>query len=132
MSLPNYNGCLMELYKSLSLYYTKMCFKILNFFVHIQSFSRAIYFRLAGFFRNWDLHRQHIKALSNYYTDMYLDEEHILKCHSLQVSLPTLWHVGCWPVLNEHRRHLIYSLFRHLGCQNPFHFLTSYEPYLIQ
>jgi hypothetical protein len=27
MSLPNYKGCLMECYKSLPLYYTKMCFK---------------------------------------------------------------------------------------------------------
>jgi hypothetical protein len=32
MSLPNYMGCLMQFYKSLSLYYTEMCFKILNFF----------------------------------------------------------------------------------------------------
>jgi hypothetical protein len=28
MSFANYMGCLMERYKSLSLYYTKMCFKI--------------------------------------------------------------------------------------------------------
>jgi hypothetical protein len=32
MSLPNYMGCLMQFYKSLSLYYTEMCFKILNYF----------------------------------------------------------------------------------------------------
>jgi hypothetical protein len=32
MSLPNYMGCLMEFCKSVSLYYTKMCFKILKFF----------------------------------------------------------------------------------------------------
>jgi hypothetical protein len=31
MSLPNYMGCLMEFCKSVSLHYTKMCFKILNF-----------------------------------------------------------------------------------------------------
>jgi hypothetical protein len=31
MSMPNYKGCLMECYKSLSLFYTKMGFKILNF-----------------------------------------------------------------------------------------------------
>jgi hypothetical protein len=32
MSLPNYMGCLMQFYKSLLLYYTEMCFEILNFF----------------------------------------------------------------------------------------------------
>jgi hypothetical protein len=31
MSLHNYKGCLMECYKSLPIYYTKMCFKIPNF-----------------------------------------------------------------------------------------------------
>jgi hypothetical protein len=38
MSLPNYMGCLMKFCKSLSLYYTNMCFKILNFFVRKSVF----------------------------------------------------------------------------------------------
>jgi hypothetical protein len=45
MLLPIYMGCLMEFYKSLSLYYKKMCFKILNFFDASQSLSQAIYFK---------------------------------------------------------------------------------------
>jgi hypothetical protein len=40
MSLPNYMGCLMEFCKSVSLYYTKMCFKILNISDASQSLSR--------------------------------------------------------------------------------------------
>jgi hypothetical protein len=38
MSLPNYMGCLMEFCKSLTLFYTKMCFKILYFFVRTSVF----------------------------------------------------------------------------------------------
>jgi hypothetical protein len=52
MLLPNYMGCLMQFYKSLSLYYTKMCFKILNFFIRKSVFLRSnllyIYFLFEG------------------------------------------------------------------------------------
>jgi hypothetical protein len=46
-------GCLVEFYESLSMYLTKMCFKILKFYVGPMVFSRANYFciRLAG--KDW-------------------------------------------------------------------------------
>jgi hypothetical protein len=46
MSLPNYNGCIMECYKSLPLYYNKMRFKILNFLGRKSTLNSFIFHQI--------------------------------------------------------------------------------------
>jgi hypothetical protein len=83
MSLPNYMGCLMEFCKSVSLYYTKMCFNILNFFRRTQSLSREIYFKYH--------HKSPYPGDSKYSAEN--DSSGILKyCHEHKLNIPLLLH----------------------------------------
>jgi hypothetical protein len=63
--LGNYMGCLMEFYESLTPFYTKMCFKILNFYQRMSVFlsSNLLYFLHTYLVSN--INYQSAKGISN-------------------------------------------------------------------
>jgi hypothetical protein len=90
VQLPNYMGYLMEFYTSLTLFYTKMSFKILKFSNRpsCQSFSRAIYFSKE--LKNWPLCARCLDILM-----IYLKYDSILVFRTVPVTNCFHWWFYC-------------------------------------